>query len=346
MLTFFLTDQPANPHRPGLWEQAFGSERWHEGAPTRFVIWAGSLEMIRLNPIGGVGAGNFTYVYPDMRSALIEDDPTMAVYVGNWTNAAHNAVLQVWSEFGAVGLIAFIVLIALAFHSLLKDIRWGSRREFIPRLALTGLLAALITQSMMNFVFQHPTGIATFYLLLMCIVVEKHARRYDEAMPSLVLDKRWALLHVEWRTMRRVKGVGIAFRPSGGIAASLTVLFAALALTSSCLLFRPVMAETEYGLAASSRARQDPRGEEEHILKALRWNPWATGCRSRYVEFLLEQNRPTDALIQLARVRKRLNSRELYQREARALQALGREQEAAEAYQAYLATIPETLRQP
>lgn len=344
MLAFFLTDHPANPHRPGIWSQAFGSERWQEGAPTRLVIWSGALEMIRLNPLFGVGAGNFTYEYPDMRSALVTDDPEMAVYVGNWTNAAHNAVLQVWSEFGAVGLLAFVALLALAFHSLLKDLRWGSRHEFIPRMTLTALLVALLTQSMMNFVFQHPSGLATFYLLLLAVIVEKNARRYEEAMPSLVLDKGWALIHVEWRSMRRVKGVGIAFRPSRGVAAGLTVVFALLAVGVASLLFRPVVAETEYGLAATYRRQGQPDLEEKHIRNALAWNPWATGCRSRYVEFLLEQNRPREALIQLAKVRERLNSRELWEREARALQALGREEEAAEAYRKYVETIPEILR--
>lgn len=346
MLAFFLTDHPANPHRPGIWNQAFGSERWHEGGATRLVIWAGGLEMVRLHPWLGVGAGNFTYEYPEMRSALVADDPEFAPYIGNWTNAAHNAVLQVWSEFGAVGLLAFVALIALAFHSLLKDLRWGERREFIPRMTLTALLVALLTQSMMNFVLQHPAGIATFYLLLLAIIVEKNMRRYEEAMPSLVLDKRWALIHIEWRSMRRMKAVGIAFRPPAGVAAVLSLGFFVAAAGAAALLFRPVMAETEYGMAATYRRAGHPELEEKHILKALAWNPWATGCRSRYVELLLEQNRPKDALIQLKKVRKRLNSRELWQREARALQALGYEEEALAAYQRYLESFPPSIRPP
>lgn len=346
MLAFFLVDHPANPHRPGIWTQAFGSERWHEGGPTRLVIWSGGLEMVRLHPWLGVGAGNFTYAYPEMRSALVSDNPEFAAYIGNWTNAAHNAVLQVWSEFGAIGLLAFVALLALAFHSLLKDLRWEERREFIPRMTLAALLVALLTHSMMNFVFQHPAGIASFYLLLLAIIVEKNMRRYDEAMPSLVLDKGWALVHIEWRSMRRMKAVGIAFRPSRGVAAVSGLAFFLAAVGAGALLFRPVMAETEYGLAATYRRAGRPEQEEKHIRNALEWNPWATGCRSRYVEFLLEQGRPQDALIQLKIVRDRLNSRELWQREARALQALEREEEAMAAYQQYLESFPPSIRPP
>lgn len=340
MLAFFLVDHPANPHRPGIWKQAFGSERWQEGGPTRLVIWAGGLEMIRLHPLLGVGANNFTYVYPEMRSSLTAGRPEYEIYEGNWTNAAHNELLQTWSELGVGGLAALLGLLALAFHSLLKDIAWSKRREFIPRMTLAALLLAVVTQSMMNFVLQHPTGLSTFYLLLLGVVVEKNARRHVQSMPPLVQDKGWALLHVEWKTMERPTGVGIAFRPPRLIATGLAIGVWALAMVTLSQLVRPVLAETQYGLAATCRRQGDAAGEETHILKALSLNPWATGCRSRYVEFLLEQNRPQEALIQLARVRERLNSRELWEREGRAYQALGQPAEAAKAFEAFRKRLP------
>lgn len=340
MLGFFLTDHPANPHRPGLWKQAFGSERWHEGGSTRAVIWAGGLEIIRLHPWLGVGAGNFTYVYPEMRSAFLEDRPEMAAYEGHWTNAAHNELLQTWSELGLPGLMLLMLLVALAFHSLLADIAWANRRDFIVRMTLATLLAAVCAQSMMNFVLQHPSGLAGFYLLLAGAIAEKAMRRSSSGMPPLVVEKGWARLHMEWRSMERPTGVGLAFRPPKAIAIGAAVALWMLAIAALPLLYRPVRAESEYGLAASYRRQGNPAAEETHILRALALNPWATGCRSRYVEFLLEQNRPAEALAQLGRVRQRLNSRELWQREARALQALGRQEEAARAYQEYIQRLP------
>ena len=76
-----------------------------------------------------------------------------------------------------------------------------------------------------------------------------------------------------------------------------------------------------------------------HILRALELNPRATGCRSRYAEFLVEQSRPAEALEQLAIVRERLNSSELWDREARALLQLGRRAEALQAWETYLSRV-------
>ncbi len=103
-----------------------------------------------------------------------------------------------------------------------------------------------------------------------------------------------------------------------------------------------MLAESQYGLASIHRRQSDPANEEIALQKALRLNPWATGARSRYVELLLEQQKPAEALDQLALVRKRLNSRELWEREARALAMLGRDDEAREALAVFRSLLPES----
>ena len=55
----------------------------------------------------------------------------------------------------------------------------------------------------------------------------------------------------------------------------------------------------------------------------------ATDCRSHYSQWLVEQGRYHEALEHLKIVRERLNSNELWVREARALRGLGREEKAA-----------------
>jgi O-antigen ligase len=340
MLAFFLTDHALNPHAPGIWSQAFGSDRWQEGGSTRLVIWAGALEIVRLHPMLGVGAGNFTYVYPGVRSALLEGRPDLMMYEGHWTNAAHNELLQVWSELGVGGLLAILALVAMTYHSLLHDLLRTSRREFIMRMTLAGALTACCVQSMMNFTLVHPSGLATFYLILLGVIAERGTRRKYAAMPPLLLDRGWLRLHVEWKDMKRYTGVGISFRPPRPVLFVVAAVFWLPALGASVLLLRPVLAETQYGLAAVHRSRGNPALEERHILRALELNPWATGCRSRYVEFLLEQNRPAEALTQLELVRRRLSSRELWEREARALHALGRTEAAEAVYREYLDRLP------
>lgn len=340
MIAFFVADHPANPHRPGILKQGFGSERWIEGWDTRLVIWAGGLELVREHPWLGVGAGNFTYAYPETASPLLDGHPELLVYRGHWTNAAHNMVLQVWSELGILGLLAFGAMIATAYHSLLAGIRWAPRPEFMVRMTLTGLWCALLGHSIMNFTLQQPSGAVSFYLLLLFTVVERSTRGDSPSMPSLVVAEGWMRLQVDWETMRRPTAVGLALDPPMPIRAFALMALAAMVPVGLVTVHRGVRAEVEYGRAGASRVAGDATGEELHMARALQLNPWATGCRSRYVEFLLERERPEEALAQLELVRKRLNSRELWQREARALGLLGRTAEAEEKYQVYLSRLP------
>lgn len=339
MLAFFLLDHPANPHRPGLLRQGFGSDRWREGGPTRLVIWAGGLEMVRKHPWLGVGAGNFTFVYPEMKSALLEGHPDLLRYQGLWTNAAHNSALQSWSELGIGGLVLFALLGALAFHSLLGALRWAPRMEFLMRMTLAGLLAAWFGQAMMNFSLQQPSGAITLYLLLGSTIAERAARRRGPPMPSLLWQTGFVRLRVDWLSMSRPTALGLAFSVRAGIAAlgALALLLAAVAVLP--LLRRPLEAQKAYARARSARTAGLPDEEEKHLLRALEIDPRATGCRSRYSELLVELNRPAEALEQLRLVRLRLNSSELYEREARAHLALGQSEQADRAWAEYVGRV-------
>lgn len=332
MLAFFLLDHPLNPHAPGLLRQGFGSDRWAEGWPTRLAIWAGGLEMVRLHPVLGVGTGNFTYVYPEMKSALIVGDPALMKYQGAWTNAAHNIFLQLWSELGIVGLFVFIVAIVLVYHSLLSKISRAPRPEFLVRMTLAGVFTAFLAQGMMNFVLEHPAGAFTFYLLLAAVIAEREGRDRNAPMPPLVLPAGPLLLQIDWQTMRKPTALGVSFSIAPWIATLLAFVLLAGSIAVLPSIRRPLLAQNEYAKARSARQAGFAAKEEEHLVRALEIDPWATGARSRYSEFLVEQNRAEEALEQLALVRRRLNSSELYDRESRALAQLGRIQEAKDAW--------------
>ncbi len=337
ILAFFIFDQPLNPHSPGLLKQGFGSERWQEGWPTRLVIWANGLEIVRQHPILGVGAGNFTYVFPEMKSVLIQDRPDLLLYQGRWTNAAHNVLLQAWAELGIGGLFIFLATVVLAYHSLLTNIRWCARSEFVFRLALVGLLTAWLAQGMMNFSLQQPTGALTFYFILVGIIIEAESRKGTPKMPPFVLDLGWLRIRIDWREMRRPLWAGVSFHltEKGTRGTAFAALFAGLALVPLWRL--PLKAQEYYRYARDEDRKESgsPKRKEMLMLRALRYNPWETGCRSHYSEWLVQHGRPQEALDQLAIVRKRLNSPELWERESRALSMLGRDEEAREAFEIF-----------
>jgi len=336
MLAFFLLDHPLNPHRPGLLKEAFGSNRWIEGGPTRLVIWANGLEIVRQNPVLGVGAGNFTYVFPAMQSALIADRPDMLVYQGQWTNAAHNELLQAWAELGILGLFLLALMPIIALYYLLQDIRWCPRWEYLPRLTLAGLITAWSAHSMMNFSLQQPTGALCLFALLAVTLAEFNVRRGAPMMPAIVLERGRFRIRVDWREMRRPLTMGITFRisPWSGLVGMALLLLAAFALWP--VLRLPLKAQEEYRRAREAALKQkDPDDQEKYIRRALEAYPWATGVRSYYSEWLIQQNRPKEALKELDRVHDRLDSPELYEREARALMMLGETKDAEKAIQTY-----------
>lgn len=101
---FLLLPHAANHHPLGLWNEAFGSNRWHEGWPTRLAIWGTSWSIIESAPLLGVGCGNFTYAYVQQIVPWLQESPEMQMWAGAYTNDAHNEALQICSELGVVGL--------------------------------------------------------------------------------------------------------------------------------------------------------------------------------------------------------------------------------------------------
>jgi len=340
LIVFFCTDHPLNPHRPGILAQGFGSARWQAGGPTRLAIWAQSLEMIRQRSLLGFGPGNFTYVFPEMDSALIADRPDLLVYQGMWTNAAHNVILQMWTELGVVGLFLFLTLVCLALYQLLKGLPDADEEGATIRLALLALLTAWLVQGQVNFVSVHPSGLLTFYVLLAAVIAEKRARpRAGGAMPSLRYETGPLALQLDWHSMKKPTGLGLAVLLPDGAAIALSLLLVCVVLFWAPRRVAPVLAQRAYRAAVQASQAGAAGSAEEHFRRALRLDPDAQDVRSRFSVFLLEQNRPEEALAEIARVRERLNSNELWAREAQALAALGREQEAVEHYETYLARV-------
>ena len=118
------------------------------GKVDRLVMWQAAIRMIKDRPILGHGLNTF-----------------MANYLRYWVGGerapryAHNCYLQVAAETGLVGLVAFVVLLALLFQRLMHTMRRLSRDR---KMILSGCVAGLLA-----FAFQ--AGLDTnFYSLRQC----------------------------------------------------------------------------------------------------------------------------------------------------------------------------------
>lgn len=333
VIAFFTTDHRWNPHRPSILKQGFGSERWQEGGPTRLAIWAETLEMVRLHPFAGVGTGNLTYVFPEMHSALVLGRRDLEDYQGKYTNAAHNIFMQAWAELGIVGLTLLLALLASMYYALLHDLDRASRPGLLIRVTLAGLLTAWIVQGQVNFVLQTPIGILCLYAILLAVIAER-ADRGDPRLPPLRFETDWVAIRVDWRTMRQPTALGLAALLPKSVAIAIGSIFLVGALLYAPHALAPVRAQREYRRGQIAENMQSPAAEE-HFKKGLAIDPNAQDLRSHYSSWLLNQGRPAECLEQLKIVRRRLNSSELYEREARAYTMLGEHEKAANAYEQY-----------
>jgi len=364
---FFVVDHPANPHGSAVWQeqavaagfveanggggifaQAFASPRWQEGGPTRLAIWLNTLEMIRERPVLGWGAGNFTYAYPAVRSELALRDERLAPYVGLWTNAAHNELLQAWSETGPIGMFLLVMLVGAALHALLGAERGRSYGNDLIRVTAGAMLVAWSIQAMMNFPMDLPIGTAILFILVsIAAVVPGRGGDWNLDMP---VERPYPVLRlgIMLRNMttpleiRAAGNMGELGNRVGAIIIGVVAVgmgFWATAPLVASVHYRPVYEarslpgfwETPYRMAAAKvRAR-----------RALAWNPAYADCRSALSEILVRSGDYEEALVELELLKKRLNATEVFVREAIAREGVGDRAGADEAWSVVFDRQPE-----
>ena len=129
----------------------------------RLYMYRNTIEMIKENLFLGSGFGNFKYVYPRYRDR------------GEWAlsglntrvEEAHNEYLQILSEVGIIGFLAFTWILLMIGRMSLWIIQNGDLdRHFFIALALTmGILATLV-QSLFDFNLQNPASGVTFWIAI------------------------------------------------------------------------------------------------------------------------------------------------------------------------------------
>ena len=127
----------------------------------RLYMYRNTVNMIKDNLFLGVGFGNFKYIYPRYRDR------------GEWelsglntrVDQAHSEYLQIFSEVGLIGLLAFLWILAGIGRMAWEVIK---TREFSPLvmkgLALTMGIGATLIQSFFDFNLQNPASGVTFWM--------------------------------------------------------------------------------------------------------------------------------------------------------------------------------------
>ncbi len=149
------------------WDRALSSfDRGNFSVAQRLIIWGDTLDLIRANPVLGVGPGNFELALPAYRNP--ERHRAWKELMGERTNVAYeaeNEYLEFAAEGGLPGLAAMLWLLGALLWSGWQRLRHqpDPALRALTRGCLAGLIATLV-HSLFSFNLQDPASAALFWL--------------------------------------------------------------------------------------------------------------------------------------------------------------------------------------
>ncbi|MCW8806995.1 MAG: O-antigen ligase family protein [Rhodanobacter sp.] len=111
----------------------------------RLDIWHASVRMIEAHPINGVGVRGFRYAYPQYAPANDHFLVAEPCGIGEGACHAHQLVLEILTETGALGLLLWLAAVALAWRAWRRVGAAARGRAFPVSVALAVMLFPLNT---------------------------------------------------------------------------------------------------------------------------------------------------------------------------------------------------------
>lgn len=147
------------------------------GKNIRFLFATVGFEMLRQNPLLGVGADNFGVEFNKYRAAISTKTENAEIVTGNEDaipERAHNEYLQVAVELGIVGAMFFaaflIVVIWLSYKSLRNSI------NIYKLAAAAGIAAFLFSSLFSSFSFRLVQNGVVFFFLVALLIAKRSAK--------------------------------------------------------------------------------------------------------------------------------------------------------------------------
>ena len=139
-----------------------------ESINQRLRYYSAALKSIRMNPILGVGVGNWKFISIKYDSKKMSDY-TVPYYV-------HNDFLQIAAEIGLLGILFFLYFFFNPFLLLLKKIY--SSKENLVDLVIFLMISVYIIDSLLNFPINRP--ISHIFFLLLIVVFQTNEKKSRE----------------------------------------------------------------------------------------------------------------------------------------------------------------------
>lgn len=132
---------------------------------TRFNMWRASYNLIKENPLLGIGAGNFTPTAHRYFEEVMEEDP--------WSSRhqhPHNLYFQIPLEQGIISLIIFFILVYKAYYISFKNYLFFKEKSwpYFAAIAQIAMLTSILGHSFFDFPFNRTfNGIPLILLIIL-----------------------------------------------------------------------------------------------------------------------------------------------------------------------------------
>lgn len=244
----------------------------------RFLFWGVGFEMLRANPLLGVGANNYEAAFPEARARFAERHPDsillsmnehlLAVY-------AHNEYVQLAAELGAIGLALFALFAAALACTFLRALRHPTKA--LPALgAGAGMLAFAISSGASASSFRYFGGGLLFFFaasVVARVAASVNESRVEERDSSLTPSTSFTLSPRAHRVLLH-----------SALAASLVVTCCAALRAAGTVL---------HGMAQSST---DGARAESLYKASLFADGWSAQAHFGYGAWLYARGRAADSL--------------------------------------------------
>ena len=116
----------------------------------RVAIWKFTWMMIEDYPLLGSGLGSYNYHTLKYQAEFFSKGNNRDIYPHGWAVQAHNEYLQLWSELGIIGLLAFLWMAGSYYRNILRNLRQMPRKKG-RIIGLTGGVTAVLVDAVFGF---------------------------------------------------------------------------------------------------------------------------------------------------------------------------------------------------
>jgi O-antigen ligase/Tfp pilus assembly protein PilF len=247
----------------------------------RVAIWKFTWMMIEDYPLLGSGLGSYNYHTLKYQAEFFSKGNNRDIYPHGWAVQAHNEYLQLWSELGIIGLLAFLWIVGSYYRNILRNLRQMPEKERAIIIGLTGGVTAVLVDAVFGFPLQLAASLSLFWLFMglamrQIKITEEKGEENLRPLSGKESDNKDKEVKINTKEIsekvKNNKSVHFKLNFAQGLAYFLIIIFT---FTSLCFLVRPFVAKV-YLYYGNQEMKKPNQGRQalSFYAKGLKWNPW------------------------------------------------------------------------